>query len=146
MKSAQRQLSATMLALQAVVLGLTTPVMVSVAGVPVGTALAVGLGLAVTCVVVAGMLRRPWAYYLGWLIQVASIALGVVVPMMFILGAIFLALWAGAYFVGAKIDRERAEREVLEREWAAEHGEPASGEPAHREPASGTDQEHLSEG
>lgn len=141
MKSAQRQLSATMLALQAVVLGLTTPVMISVAGVSVGAALAVGLGLAVACVVVAGLLRRPWAYYLGWLIQVASIALGVVVPMMFLLGAIFLALWAGAYFVGAKIDRERAEREVLEREWAAEHGEPASGEPA-----SGTDQERLSEG
>lgn len=136
MRSAQRQLSATMLALQAVVLGLTTPVMISVAGVSVGTALAIGLGLAVACVVVAGMLRRPWAYYLGWLIQVASIVLGVVVPMMFILGAIFLALWAGAYFAGAKIDRERAEREVIEREWAAEHGEPASG----------TDQEHLSEG
>lgn len=136
MRSAQRQLSATMLALQAVVLGLTTPVMISVAGVSVGTALAIGLGLAVACVVVAGMLRRPWAYYLGWLIQVASIVLGVVVPMMFILGAIFLALWAGAYFAGAKIDRERAEREVIEREWAAEHGEPSSG----------TDQEHLSEG
>ena len=127
MRSAQRQLSATMLALQAVVLGLTTPVMISVAGVPAGTALAVGLGLAVACVVAAGMLRRPWAYSLGWLIQVASIVLGVVVPIMFVLGAVFLALWAGAYFVGAKIDRERAEREVVEREWAAEHGEPPAG-------------------
>lgn len=127
MRSSQRQLSATMLTLQAVVLGLTTPVMITVAGVSVGTALAVGLGLAVACVVVAGMLRRPWAYSLGWLIQVASIVLGVVVPIMFALGAIFLALWAGASFVGAKIDRERAEREVLERKWAAEHGEPPAG-------------------
>ena len=127
MRSSQRQLSTTMLTLQAVVLGLTTPVMITVAGVSVGTALAVGLGLAVACVVVAGMLRRPWAYSLGWLIQVASIVLGVVVPIMFALGAIFLALWAGASFVGAKIDRERAEREVLERKWAAEHGEPPAG-------------------
>lgn len=127
MRSAQRQLSATMLGLQAVVLGLTAPVMISVAGVPVGAALAVGLGLAVACVVVAGLLRRTWAYSLGWLIQVASILLGVVVPMMFVLGAVFLLLWAGAYFVGAKIDRERAEREVLEQQWAAEHGEPPAG-------------------
>jgi hypothetical protein len=122
-RSAQRSLAATMLSLQAVVLGLTTPVMISVASVPVATALWVGLGLMVACIVVAGMLRRPWAYYLGWAIQVASLALGFVTSVMFVLGAIFLALWAGAFFVGAKIDRERAEREVLEREWAAEHGE-----------------------
>jgi len=114
---------ATMLGLQAVVLGLTTPVMISVSDVPVGTALLVGLGLTVACVVVAGMLRRPWAYALGWAIQVASLALGVVITMMFLLGAIFASLWAGAYFLGARIDRERAEREVLEEEWAAEHGE-----------------------
>jgi hypothetical protein len=112
-----------MLTLQAVVLGLTTPVMISVASVPVATALWVGLGLMVACIVVAGMLRRPWAYYLGWAIQVASLSLGFVTSVMFVLGAVFLALWAGAFFVGAKIDRERAEREVLEREWAAEHGE-----------------------
>ena len=123
MRSAQRSLAATMLSLQAVVLGLTTPVMISVASVPVATALWVGLGLMVACIVVAGMLRRPWAYYLGWAIQVASLALGFVTSVMFVLGAIFLALWAGAFFVGAKIDLERAEREVLEREWAAEHGE-----------------------
>jgi hypothetical protein len=114
---------AAILFLQAVTLGLTTPVMVSVASVPVATALWVGLGLTVACVVVAGMLRRSWAYYGGWAIQVASIALGFVIPIMFFLGAIFTALWAGAFFLGAKVDRERAEREVLEQEWAAEHGE-----------------------
>jgi len=122
MRSAQRSMCATMLALQAVVLGLTTPVLISVAAVPVASALLVGLGLTVACVVVAGLLRRPWAFALGWGIQVASLALGVVITMMFVLGAIFTALWAGAYFLGAKIDRERAEREVLEQQWAAEHG------------------------
>lgn len=131
MRSAQRSMCATMLGLQAVVLGLTTPVMISVSDVPVGTALFVGLGLTVACVVVAGMLRRSWAYPVGWAIQVASLALGLVITMMFLLGAIFTSLWAGAYFLGAKIDRERAEREVLEQEWAAEHGgENPGGTPA----------------
>jgi Na+(H+)/acetate symporter ActP len=124
MSSARRSLSATMLALQAVVLGLTTPVMIAVAGIPASIALPIGLGLMLACIVVAGMLGRPWAYHLGWLIQVASVALGVVTSFMFLLGAVFLALWAGAFFLGAKIDRERAEREVLEREWAAKHGDP----------------------
>jgi Protein of unknown function (DUF4233) len=123
MRSAQRALCATMLGLQAVVLGLTTPVMISVSDVPVATALVVGLGLTLACVVVAGMLRRRWAFAAGWAIQVASLAMGLVITMMFLLGAIFTALWAGAYFLGAKIDRERAEREVLEQQWAAEHRE-----------------------
>lgn len=123
MRSAKRSMCAAMLSLQAVVLGLTTPVMISVASVPVATALWVGLGLTVACIVVAGMLRRRWAYYAGWAIQVASLALGFVVTMMFLLGVIFTALWAGAFFLGAKIDRERAEREVLEQRWATEHGE-----------------------
>ena len=121
MRSAQRSMCAVMLTLQAVVLGLTTPVLISVADVSVGTALAVGLGLTVACVVVAGMLRRAWAFGAGWAIQAAALALGLVIPMMFLLGAVFAALWAGAYFLGAKIDRERAEREVLEQRWAADH-------------------------
>lgn len=127
MRSARRSMCAAILGLQAVVLGLTTPVMISVAEVSVATALWVGLGLTAACVVTAGLLRWAWAYYLGWAIQLASLVLGFVVPMMFFLGAIFTALWAGAYFLGARIDRERAEREVLEQQWAAEHGDPLGG-------------------
>jgi hypothetical protein len=38
---------------------------------------------------------------------------------MFVLGAVFAALWTAAYLLGRKVDRERAEREVLEEEWRA---------------------------
>jgi Zn-dependent protease with chaperone function len=110
-----------MLTLQAVVLGLTTPVMISVADVEVSTALWVGLGLAAACLVTAGLLRKPEAYLLGWAIQVATLSLGFVIPVMFLLGAIFASLWIGAYFVGRKIDIERADRAVLEDRWAAEN-------------------------
>ncbi len=123
MRSVQRSMCAAMLTLQAVVLGLTTPVLISVETVSVATALWVGLGLTVACLVTAGLLRRPWAFYLGWAIQVASVGLGFVIPMMFLLGVVFAALWAGAFFLGARIDREKAERAVLEQQWAAEHGE-----------------------
>jgi len=108
-----RALCAAMLTLQAVVLGLTTPVLISVADVAVGTALSIGLGLSVVCLVTVGLLGRPWAYLLGWGIQVASIGLGVVIPMMFLLGVVFAALWAGAYFLGRRIDIEKAERAAL---------------------------------
>jgi hypothetical protein len=108
MRSLQRSMCAAILGLEAVVLGLTTPVMISLSDVAWQWATLVGVGLLVACVLVAGMLRRSWAYTVGWAIQVAAIALGFVVPVMFGLGAIFLALWWAAYAVGAKIDREKA--------------------------------------
>ena len=123
MRSAKRSMCAAMLALQAVVLFLSGVVLIGISDLGAGTALGIGFGLAAACVVTAGLLRRPWAYYLGWAIQVVSLALGFVVTMMFLLGVIFTALWAGAFFLGARIDRERAEREVLEQRWAAEHGD-----------------------
>ncbi|WP_435742481.1 DUF4233 domain-containing protein [Nocardioides sp. SYSU DS0663] len=107
-RSPRRGMCAAILCLEAVVLGLTTPVMIAVVGVEAGRALAVGLGLAVVCLLLAGMLRRPWAYTAGWLVQVAAIALGFVVPLMFVLGAIFALLWGTADFLGRKIERERA--------------------------------------
>ena len=114
MRSARRSMCAAMLVLQAVALGLTTPVLISVAGVGTPTALWVGLGLTVACILTAGLLRREWAYLLGWAIQVASIGLGFLIPMMFFLGAIFASLWAGAYFLGGRIDLEKAERAAVE--------------------------------
>jgi hypothetical protein len=99
---------AAILSLEAIALGLTTPVMINLADVPWRTAVVVGLGLCVACLVLAGLLRWEWAYLAGWLIQVAAIALGFVVTMMFVLGAIFAVLWGTAYFLGRKIERERA--------------------------------------
>jgi hypothetical protein len=104
----QRRLCASILLLEMVVLGLTTPVLVSVNHVATGTALAVGLGLAGACLVVSALLRFRWAYLLGWAIQVAALALGIEVGAMVVLGLVFLALWATAYLLGAKIERERA--------------------------------------
>jgi cbb3-type cytochrome oxidase subunit 3 len=99
---------AAVLSLEAVTLGLTTPVLISVADVDTPVALAVGLGLAVACLLIAGMLRREWAYGLGWLVQVAAVGLGFLIGLMFFLGGVFALLWATAYLLGRKIERERA--------------------------------------
>jgi len=107
-RSPRRGMCAAVLSLEAITLGLTTPVMISVAGVDTSTALWVGLGLAAACLLLAGMLRKEWAYGLGWVIQGAAIGLGLVIPLMFVLGGIFALLWASAYFLGIKIERERA--------------------------------------
>ena len=107
-RSPRRGMCAAVLSLEAITLGLTTPVMITIADVATGTALAVGLGLAAACLLLAGMLRAEWAYLAGYAVQVAAVALGFVVPAMFGLGAVFAALWAGADLLGRKIERERA--------------------------------------
>lgn len=112
----KRRLCAAILFLQAIVLGLTTPVLISVKDVSVPWSLTIGLGLLVACLLAAGLLRFPWAYWIGWAIQACSLALGLLITPMVVLGLVFLTLWATAYFLGTKIEREVAERE------AAGHG------------------------
>ncbi len=107
-RSPRRAMCAAVLTLEAVTLALSTPVMISVADVAPSTALPIGLGLAVACVLVAGMLRKEWGYALGWLIQGAAIALGLLVATMYFLGGLFAVLWASAYLLGRKIEAERA--------------------------------------
>ena len=108
-RSPRRGMCAAILALEGVTLGLTTPVLISVSGVDTTTALWVGLGLAVACFLLAGALRGEWAYAVGWVLQVVAFAMGFLIPLMFVLGAVFAMLWGTAYFLGRKIERERAQ-------------------------------------
>ena len=105
-----RVMCSSVLALQAIVLGLTTPVLLTLTDVSTGIGLAVGLGLMAAAIVVAGLLRFRWAEWAGHLLQVASIGLGFVIPAMFVLGVVFAALWATAVVLGKRIDREKAAR------------------------------------
>lgn len=70
-----------------------------------GSYLAVGGVLALLCIVAAGSLRRAWGVTLGWLLELATVASAVVVPMMAVVGVIFGALWIVALVQGAKMDR-----------------------------------------
>lgn len=110
MRSPRRMMCSSVLAFECIVLALSSIVLISVEGVSTVTGLAVGLGLAVAAIAVAGLLRHEWAYYAGFALQVAALALTVVVPVMVVIGAIFGALWTMAYVLGIKIEREQAAR------------------------------------
>jgi Protein of unknown function (DUF4233) len=104
---------AGMLGLQAVVLflvGIALPAITT--SVTPAEGIWIGLGLGALCVVAAGLMRTSIGPALGWAVQVLSVALGFVVTAMFALGVVFLALYAGSYVLGAKIDQERAQRTV----------------------------------
>ncbi len=108
MRSPRRMMCATVLALECIVLGLVTPVLISVRGVSTPVGLSIGLGLAVLALLIAGSLRSEGAYYLGFALQVAVLAIGVLVPVMIVLGLAFGALWVAAYLLGLKIEADQA--------------------------------------
>jgi hypothetical protein len=103
-----RTLTAAVLAFQSIVIALAIPVAVAVGGVPGAQAGWVGGGLAVLCLITAGLTRYRFAYAIGWGIQIACLAAGFVIPVMFVLGAVFLALWWAALHYGAKGDAAQA--------------------------------------
>jgi hypothetical protein len=111
-----RGMCAAMLTLEAIILALAVPVMISVEDVSKPLALTSGLGLALLCILTAGSLRRPQAYLVGHAIQVGAIALGLLVTIMFFVGAMFAALWFGAFFLGKRIEEDKAR-------WARESGD-----------------------
>ncbi|MFI6483026.1 DUF4233 domain-containing protein [Nonomuraea sp. NPDC050663] len=99
-----RRLCATVLGMEAIVVGLVTPVAIMVNKVEPAVAVTAGVGLAVLCVVVTGLLKRPWAYVAGSVLQVLAIATGFLVPAMFFLGVIFAALWITAIIVARRVE------------------------------------------
>ncbi|HEV7827192.1 MAG TPA: DUF4233 domain-containing protein [Mycobacteriales bacterium] len=58
-----------------------------------GTQMAVLAGLAVACLLVCGLLRRPWGWHVGTALQVAVTLTGFYLATMFVLGLVFLLLW-----------------------------------------------------
>jgi hypothetical protein len=103
-----RSLAGIVLGFEFLVLVLVTPVMISVADVDPGTAIPLCLGLAVLALVAAGLLRIQLGYVLGSIIQVATVGLGFVVPVMFVLGLAFAAFWVMAIVLGRRIEEAKA--------------------------------------
>jgi hypothetical protein len=116
-KSPRRGMCAAVLGLEAVALGLMTPVLITIADVSTPLALVTGLGLCVLAILTAGLLRKEWGYWLGGGIQVAAILVGFWIPAMFFLGAVFALCWFGADALGRKVEREKREAWLT---WVAE--------------------------
>lgn len=103
-----RGMCSTVLFFEAILFGLATPVMIGVYEIERSYALWAGVGLSVFALLTIGLLGRPFGYIVGHLIQIAAIAMGFLVPAMFVIGGIFAALWGSAYLLGKKIQADRA--------------------------------------
>jgi hypothetical protein len=107
MRAPRRTLAAATVSLEAFVVFFAGLVAKDLSSLSTGAALGLFSALAVACLLTAGLLRRPWGYGVGWVVQAAVIASGFWVPVMFFLGGVFAVLWWVALSQGARIERER---------------------------------------
>lgn len=77
---------------------------------PATAYLGIGSGLAVLCLLAAGLMRAPAGVSLGWAIQLATFAAAFVVPLMALVGVIFTGLWVVCLTQGHRIDSLQAQR------------------------------------
>ena len=89
---------------EVIVFGLAIPVMILVSGVSAAAAAGFGGGAALLALLASGLLRSRVGYILGWAAQLAGLALGFLTTTMFIVGAVFAAVWVMSFLMGKRLD------------------------------------------
>lgn len=123
-----RQLCGTVLAMEAIIIGLAILPAIVLEHADRPLAGGIGGALAVCALLLSAVVGRPgkgWPLVAGTVLQAAVIAAGIVVPAMYVLGVIFTALW----FTGIWLARHHETRRAAAQE-------PASGPPTVPAPGS----------
>lgn len=92
------------------VIGFAALVAMRLSHVSAATLWSVSGAAMVVCVLLCGVLNRRGAVTVGWVLQIALIASGAIVGMMYGLGVIFAGLWWASVHYGRKIDTIKAAR------------------------------------
>ena len=102
-----KRLLVTVLSMEAVVVLLAIVPAKQLGHVSGGTAAAVCGGIAVVALLLCGIVGRGKAgLYAGSVFQALVIACGILISAMYILGAIFAALWFTGIWLGRKWERD----------------------------------------
>jgi formate/nitrite transporter FocA (FNT family) len=75
---------------------------------PAGLVFGGGAVLVVLLLVTGRLVGRAIGVWTGWVLQAALIALGILLPLMYFVGALFLAIWIYCVVTGRRLDRQKA--------------------------------------
>ena len=67
-----------------------------------------GIALMVVLVLASRAVRHDWGVWLGWLLQLVLVLLGLIHPALYVAGGIFVAIWIYCFVTGRRIDRRNA--------------------------------------
>jgi hypothetical protein len=108
-RSATESLLSIALLLEAILVFFVTLVVFGLRVLPAALAFGGGGVLFVLLLLDTRLVRRPAGVWLGWLLQAVLIAIGVIVPLMYFVGALFLAIWIFCFVTGRRLDRNTAD-------------------------------------
>ena len=112
-KSTQRTLGSMLMAFESFVVFFATLVAFGLKVADGPTVWTIGLALSFILIMTPAILGKKFSYAWGWFLQIVVVALGIWVPLMYVIGGIFVCLWAWAMIAGGTIDKARA---VLDRQ------------------------------
>ncbi|CAN5221347.1 DUF4233 domain-containing protein [soil metagenome] len=97
------------LALEAVLVFFVTLVAYGLKVVEPGLAFAGGAVLFVLLLITGRLVRYRAGIWLGWALQVVLVATGILIPLMYFVGALFAAIWIYCVVRARAIERQKAE-------------------------------------
>jgi hypothetical protein len=92
------------LGLEAVLMFFVMLTAFGVKALPPAIAFGGGVALIVALLFAGRLLRYSWGVWVGWLLQAALIALGIVLPVMYFIGIGFTGIWVYCFVKGRQID------------------------------------------
>ncbi len=106
-RSVKRSLGSIVLGFETIVVFLASLVFYGLGALPPVVALGGGAVLVAVLLATIALLRFPWAYVIGWILQVLLVASGFLNPVMFVIGALFAGMWVYSMVTGTRIDKQK---------------------------------------
>jgi hypothetical protein len=128
MTPVQRSVASIVLGFETVIIFLGTLVLYGLhsfepLGLPDRAALVIGGLVLALSVIALALLKRPYGAGLGWSVQILVFLGGIVQPLLFVVGAMFGAMWWYALRAGGRIDAQNTERAATGVSNASSEGE-----------------------
>jgi uncharacterized membrane protein (DUF485 family) len=107
-RTASESLLSIALLLEAILVFFVVMVAYGLRVLPTGLVFGGGAALVALLLIDGRLVRRPVGVWIGWALQGALVALGILLPLMYFIGAVFLAIWVYCFVTGRRLDRRKA--------------------------------------
>ena len=106
-RSVKRSLASIVLGFEIIVVFLAALVFNGLGALPPLAALGGGAVVVAVFAATIALLRFPFAYVVGWILQVILVASGFINPVMFVIGGVFAGMWVYSMVTGTRIDKQK---------------------------------------
>jgi len=103
-RTATESLLSVALLLEAVLVFFVTMTAFGLKALPPVPAFVGGAVLIALLIVTGRLVRFEWGVWLGWVLQAVLIGLGILLPVMFFIGAGFAGIWVYCFVKGRQLD------------------------------------------